>query len=242
MKYLYYCSFFLMLCICGSSCAPYKAKQQVAAIDLPNLGSVVQLKKNVLYTRANQIGQASLERPLHVRIKEMPFNKTSYKAYTYYTGQAHKANTIAYVDSLPVKPTYLQLELQDRIALTDLLNTERNDGVRSYLENDPHYKIVTSIAVVASESMSLQFLSAEELRLTQNDLGELFLELHQGKTKKQIAFGELQIFNYEHASFCWGEDQFNNRKIKAIVDGKGCPKGTYKKPSKMNSKRSYLKF
>ena len=242
MKYLF--SFFCLLLIGAfiQGCAPYKAKQQAAAIDLPHLGSMVQVKRNVLYTQAAQIGQAHLENPLYVQVKEMPFNKMSYKAYANHSRQSEQGNTVQFIDSVPVKPKYIRLELQDRIALTELLNTEGNEGTRSYLENDSNYKIVTAIAITALREVELQFLSADKVHLKQSEFGELFLELHQNTNKQIVHFRDLKVFHYEYASFCWGEDQFNQRKIKAIVHGKGCPKGTFKKPSKMDSRKSYLKF
>ncbi|WP_394748233.1 hypothetical protein [Spongiimicrobium salis] len=242
MKYLFYISFLLIIVANMQGCAPYKAKQQFAAIDLPHLGSMVQLKKNVLYTKAAQIGQVQLEHPLQVEVREMPFNKMSYKAYAYHSKQAGSTNTLAYADSIPVKPKYLRLELQDRIALTQLLNTENNIGARAYLENDPDYKIVTALSLTTSKSMEVQLLSADEVRLGQTNLGKLFLELRTANNIQEVHFQNLQVFDYEYASFCWGEDQFNQRKIKAIVNGEGCPKGTFKKPAKMDSRKSYLKF
>lgn len=233
----------LLAALLFSSCASQKAQRQETAISFPELGSMVKRKGKLLHTQMQQIGTPQLQAPLKLTVQQLPFNNASYGAYSTYIKKAGQVNSIAYNDTLHYKPKFLRLKLLDRIGLVQLLNSEANTQVRTYLENDPDYKMVVSLDVTMQDALMPQFLQAGNVLLQQNGHGEMFLVLENGKQQQSLGFSQVQVFNYETASFCWGEDQFNRMKIKAILSfDERCPQGTHKKAAKASGDRAYLKF
>jgi len=232
-------AFFLIL----TSCAGYKSKMQKAAITFPEIGSIISTQGKILYTNTEQIGVPVWNKPLNVQVKKMPFNKATYHKYATYMEKASKINSIAYVDSLPYKPKYVHLQLANKITIATILNNDDNKELKTYLEHAASYKLVTSIQVALTEEMITNFVNAEMLLLEQDSLKNTYLVLVTNAQRKKMLFSELEVFGYEYASFCWGEDKYHNKKIKNLVVGdKSCPKETYKKAFKVKSDKSYLKF
>ncbi len=226
-----------------NGCATYKAKQQVAAVSFPELGSLVQVKDHMLYTSASPMGVPQWSTPLKVELAQLPFNKAVYSKYASFIQQSAGINSIVYIDSLPVKPKYLKISLTDHIALTQELNASENSHVCSYLENDPNYKLVTALLFTVPDAQIPALLEADFITLEQDALKEMKLVWHKDNQKKQIDMKSMEVFDYEYHSFCWGEDQFHNKKIQLLTQGNGkCPKGTEKKATKLKRDQSYLKL
>jgi len=242
MRILYYISI-LLLFFLATACSIIKDKQQEARLNFPHLGSLVKDKKTLWHSASEQIGFPYWEEPLTVNIKEFPFNKKTYTAYATYIQQAGKINSIAYTDSLPYKPKYIQLQLRNKIGLTHLLNTPINDAVRSYLEQDPNYGMVTTLLVTVPDAQLPVLLHTEKVLLQKDHQNHTYLVLQNGTTQTKLQFSELQIFAIETTSFCWGKDRYGKLMIKTLLQtGAKCPKNTYRKITKMDTQKTYLKF
>ncbi|KQC29382.1 hypothetical protein [Flagellimonas eckloniae] len=223
-------------------CGAYKAEKQESLLSFPELGTLVKTKGDIWYTAAEQIGIPKWS-VLKVDVKQLPFNKTSYYSYAKYMEQAGKINSISYNDSLPYKPKYLRLQLLDMLGLTQLLNNEQHDDLRSYISNDDGYKMVTGLNITVPEVEMPGFLQAEAIQLQKDAYDNIILVVINGEFEKHYFFSELHVFDYQYANFCWGEDQYHNMIIENLIsEGQKCPKGTYLKASKVNDNRSYLKF
>ncbi|WP_047415857.1 hypothetical protein [Cellulophaga sp. Hel_I_12] len=227
-----------------NSCSSYKNKLQTAAITFPELGSFVKIKGDFWYQSQAQIGILNYEQPLLVSAKAMPFNKASYNKYTNYLKNANRINSVSYTDSMPFKPKYIRLELLDKIELTDLLNNDINNGVRSYLENDRDYKLVTSIDITITDKLRSTLMQAETILLQKDARNKLTVFTVNNNQKIEIDFSHFEVFEYSYVSFCWGADRYHNKIIKALVQkNEACPRDTYTKASKIKSKtKSYLKL
>lgn len=224
------------------SCSSYKAQKQEALLSFPELGTLIKTKGDMWYSAAEQIGVPNWS-VLKVDVKQLPFNKTSYLSYAKYMQQAGKINSIAYTDSLPYKPKYVRVQLLDRIGLTNLLNTEANKELRSYISNDVGYKLVTGLNITIPETEMPSFLQAEAIQLQKDNYDNIVLVIINGERKKEYFFSELQVFDYQYSNFCWGEDIYHNLIIENIISqGQKCSKGTYLKVSKIDNDKSYLKF
>lgn len=223
-------------------CSSYKAQKQEALLSFPELGTVIKTKGDMWYSAAEQIGVPNWS-VLKVDVKQLPFNRTSYYSYAKYMEQAGKINSIAYNDSLLYKPKYLRLQLLDRLGLTQLLNNEQHDDLRSYISNDDGYKMVTGLNITVPEVEMPGFLQAEALQLQKDAYDNIILVVINGEFEKHYFFSELHVFDYQYSNFCWGEDQYHNMIIENLIsEDQKCPKGTYLKASKVNGDRSYLKF
>ena len=225
------------------SCASFKAEQQTAALTFPELGSIIKTRGALWYSTSEQVGLPQWSAPIKVQLQQLPFNPLSYTAYAEYMANAGKINSIAYRDSLPYKPKYIRLQLLDKIRLTNELNSESNKQVMAYLENDSDCKIVTRMDFTVPETIMPFFETADNVLLKQDTFNKVQLVLVNGGKEEIIDFSQIQVFDFEYSSFCWGEDRYHKKQIENIVPvGEKCPKGTYVKPEKVKTEKSYLKF
>ncbi|MEM8845738.1 MAG: hypothetical protein AAGD17_01435 [Bacteroidota bacterium] len=224
------------------SCSSYKNKKQESLLILPELGTVVQMQGDMLYEASEPTSLPSWP-ILRVEIQQMPFNSSSYTTYAKYKQRAAQINSVPYNDSLPYKPKFLRLTLPDKVKLTQLLNEDGHKALREYLVTDDAYKLVTQLDIAPTENELVNFLNAEAIQLERDNYGSQKLVLVNGEKRRSFFFSELQVFDYAHSTFCWGEDVYHNKKIKSLItDGSRCPKGTFMKPKKMDKVKPYLKL
>jgi len=243
MKFLKHSFFFLLLSVLIYSCASYTSKVQEAALTFPALGSIVKSQGHLWYATATQIGMPTWEEPVKVTVQELPFNKASYATYSQYMEKAGKVNKVTYVDSLLQKPNYVRLQLLDKIEITAQLNKEENKELRSYLKNDSDYKMMTSIDVLLAPENLTKFLEADAVFLKEDGWNKGTLLVVKGSQTQRIQLSEFVVFDAKFASFCWGEDIYHHKIIKALLNGnENCPQGTFNRASKIKEDNSYLKF
>lgn len=243
MKRVYHLFIFGVFGLLLTACGSYQSKQQAASLSVPELGGIVATKGSLWFATAEQIGAPLFEADVPVKVVQLPFNKNSYATYSAHMLRASKINGIAYVDSLPYKPKYVRLQLHDKIGLTEILNNTANKNVRSYLENDDAYKLVTLLDITLPDALLNQLVNADKVTLSQNEKGQQALLLTKNKEEQWVAFSEIEVFDHDFSTFCWGEDKYHNKLIKTILtSGENCPKGTFKKATKVRADKSYLKF
>lgn len=242
MKNGYRIGTFLLSIIFFSACGSYKSEQQAAKLSFPELGSLVHMKGKLWNANAEQIGKPVWNTPLEITAQQLPFNKKTYTTYASYMANASRINGIPYVDTLPYKPKYIRLQLLDKIGSTAQLNNKNNTHVREYLEDDAAYKLVTRIDITLPDEMIPQLLAANAIRMVENVNNGKHLILTTAGQESKISLSEIQIFDYGFSSFCWNEDRYHRKQIEAILpENEKCPKGTFKKASKVDADKSYLK-
>ncbi len=233
----------LLLILLTYSCSTYQNKQQINTISIPELGSFVKNKGQLWFSSASEIGHCQWKKPLKVKLKQLPFNKVSYHQYSKYIEKSNRINSVAYVDSLPNKPKYLHLEIADKIELTSILNDKTNDKVRDYLSKDHEYKMATGISFSVEDATMPIFMTAEHMLLQQDSAKNVSLIVVTKNERKKVNLNELEIFDFNFSSFCWGENRYHQKRIENIRSGNSkCPKGTYAKAAKIKDNSSYLKF
>jgi hypothetical protein len=243
MKYDYSIGIFMLSALLFTACGSYKSKQQAAKLTFPELGSILHTKGEMWYASAEQIGKPIWDTPPEINAKQLPFNKKTYTTYARYMANAGRINGIPYVDSLPYKPKYIRLQLLDKISATAALNNKDNTNVREYLENDAAYKLVTRLDMTVPDAMMPELLGANNIRLVEDAQLGKHLVLTRGVEESKINLADVQIFDTGFSSFCWREDRYHRKQIEAILtENEKCPKGTFKKASKVESDKSYLKF
>ncbi len=223
------------------SCAPLRNLQD-AKLDAPILGAIGKENTSFLNKNFQQIGQPTLAHSVALSVQEIPFTKSTFKEYSVLKTQKGDKPTIVYVDSLPVKPKYLRLEIKDKIGLLTVLNDDTNSEVRSYLEKDADCRIVSSISLYMPSKEGDELAHAAEVFLGTNYNGSLQIELINGKERQMMILPEDEIFDYSVMGFCWGEDIYGNPRIETLNDKGGCPSGTEKSAQKLSDSRSYLKL
>ena len=223
------------------SCSPMQNLKESGGGN-PSLGVVGKDIKNVFKKNFLQLGKPIINRTLAVSVREVPFSKSKYKTYQNNHLQTGEKLAIDYIDSLP-KPTYIDLEISDKINLLSLLNTAENSDVRSYLAQDAHNSIVTAISVTVQPHIKALLLEAEALYLKESKYGLFVLEVAKGRERSEVAFTVREIFDYQLSGFCWRKDNYGNKIIEAIAMGnENCPRGTEQKAYKLDETKSYLKL
>ncbi len=231
----------LLLAAVLFACAPLKRTTPSERLT-PYLGMIGKLQKSLLDNHFEQIGKPQIEQGIALSVRQIPFDKSKYKAYLAHTTGKGRATSLTYNDSLPVKPKYLCLELADRIALRSQLNSESNIMVRSYLSKEDNFQIVSKIAFVTNAENTDRLLRSQGVFLSESNNGILEITIGENKGGR-LYFSELEIFDYQVSGFCWEQDQYGKERIAAIsLNGESCPKGTDKNVQKLDQTKSYLKL
>lgn len=233
----------LIVLVLATACAPYKDRQQVDSLTFPQLGTLIKTNGTLWHATAEQVGTPNWPEPIDLHVQQLPFNKLTYMRYAQFMANAGKINSIAFVDSLPYKPKYVRLQIADKIKMASHLNASENTEVRAYLENDDAYKIVTTWNITFRDALMSKFMAATKVTLCEDSKMGKHLLLAIGTFEERIPFSELQVFDYEYSTFCWGEDRYHRKKIATLLSGKErCPKGSHKKADKVTADKAYLKF
>ena len=228
-----------LLCIC---CAPLSNLKPDTNPPL-SLGEIGKSSRSIIQKDIHQIGKPSLSQPIVVTAREVQFTKTAYRKYSELNKRKGQESKIEYIDSLPIKPKHISLEISDMVALTTQLNNGRNDAIRSYLAKDEDYNIVMQVSALASNTIMNKIFLADGIFLTQDRNNIMGIELVKDNSRESITLSEFEVFDYGLAGFCWGLDRYGNEKIEVMVqDGESCPKGTESKAYKLERTKPYLKL
>lgn len=208
------------------------------------LGSIGTDETFVLEKTYGQIGIPNYTYPIKVQMTPLSFTKTTFKTYN----EALKFQPIPldlkYIDSLPTKPKFLNIETVDKVGLINLLNDKSNVDIKNYLLNQTTSHVVTNISVVFNESDMNDLQKAEEVFISQIGLKTVGLELYtNGKVTRTINFNDGVVFAYRAASICWKENDKHQLEIVDLVEGDtGCPRQTYSSANRAKKKLDYFKF
>lgn len=184
-----------------------------------------------------------MEKGIPLSIREIQFDRSTFRAYSDLKVSQGKQPIVTFIDSLPIKPKYLCLQLSDQIMLQSQLNSGSNPNVRSYLSNDEDFKIVTQVAFLDTPENTRRLLEAEALFLTQGRDGILSIELLKNGKRNSYRISTIEIFGYELSGFCWDTDGYGRERIASIsAEGGKCPKGTERDAQKLSATKSYPKL
>lgn len=224
------------------SCAPLRHSQLKTAT-LPGLGALGKPGKNVLHNNFHPYGHPSLETPVEVAMKEVPFSRSEFRKFADFKTARGQETTVVFVDSLPNKPTYTLLKITDMLALQQQLNAKENDRARNYLAKEGGARLVHQISFRLEGKQAQALSKAEGIFLTEDRNGLLELECVLGRERQRIALSDLDIFDYGTVGFCWEADQYGKENIALISIGKtNCPRGTSPKAHKLDNTKPYLKI
>lgn len=230
----------LLACVIFS-CSPLK-KVPSAESQLPSIAAIGKKNNSLLHTDFKQLGEPQLSKKIALSVSAIPFNTSKFKTYQNLKAKKGERMYVTYVDSLPIKPKYLQFEIKDKIGLKTLLNSAENDEVRSYLTKDSDCQIVSGISIYIDEMEADMYLRAEGLFLVTDTNGTLRIELINGKQKQYVNLSKNEIFDYDLMGFCWGENVYGKPQIETLNTGGNCPEGTEKNAQKLTEQYSFLKL
>ena len=115
------------------------------------LGSIGQDANYLLEHKYSSSAIPNYTTQIKVQATAVPFNKSTYKSFQQAQVFQTEKIQITYVDSLELKPSFINLEIVDQVGLITLLNDKKNGNIKEYLVNQTESHIVTHISMAFPE-------------------------------------------------------------------------------------------
>jgi len=201
------------------------------------LGSVGLNKDFILQTSYSSAAIPAYKKPIKLSTLTLPFTKQIHRKYLKAKASQSANFTINYIDSLNVKPKYLQLKIADKVTLIDALN-HNNKSVKAYLSHDKSANIINGISIALNENDLQLIQKADAVFLVEKGIKNYALQLYKENLKTEVIwFNQGVVFAFEASSCCWQE---NNRHSLDIVDVvskyNSCPNKTYRNSERAKQK------
>ncbi len=232
---------YLILCVLITSCytLPQKNKlyQAYNSIDLGVLGTQ---KKTIRKSSFEVTGIPFYRNPIKLDFTSKEFNNQNYKSYQNFIETSTKKEIVTYNDSLEIKPNYFELKINDKVSVIDAIdNSKYNDKVKKYIYHNPEITLITQIKFVAPNKVLQYLKQADALYLQTKENNQSYILIYKGgKIIHELNSSELQTFQYDISSFCWG---INGTRVTGIVglveEGELCKNRTVRNPIKEVEKR-----
>ncbi len=206
------------------------------------LGVIGMQYNKIMHSDFQETAIPTYEKAVRLGVTTATFNPDTYEAYLQHS--KNNKQGITYIDSLETKPSFIQLEILDRVTLLSELKKEDNTTTIDYLKNQEDAGIVTSVSVAFSEVLINEITTAEAVFLVNKNYKQYQLSLvKDGKSYKTIDFSTATVFGYQLSHFCWGVNGKRRVILSDIIDEKkSCAKNTYKKAEKAKEKMDYFKL
>ncbi len=208
------------------------------------LGVIGEQKNFLIEQDYNHTAIPDYKTPIKVVAEIIPFTKKSFKTLTK-AKEYQKANIeINYVDSLPNKPVYLKLEIADRVAILNALNSKENKTIFQFLETNTKSVVITSLVLILPQSEITSVIHADEVFLEPTGIKSYGLKLYTNKEYQQtINFKNSIIFGYQFSHCCWQENDKYQLEIVDLAEGHDdCPNGTTRYSKRAKKEINYYKF
>jgi hypothetical protein len=184
------------------------------------------------------------QKPIKTTVINKVFNNQTHKAFTKAKALQLADVNIHFVDSLPNKPHYLQLQIADKVEVLNTLNMDENRGIKDYLSRNAKAKVLSSIWIAFNQTDFDAILSADAVFLIENGAKTYALQLKKDNKKVGvIPFNQGIIFGYDTSSCCWQERKRNQMEVVDLVGGlNSCPNGTYRSAQRADKAIQDYKF
>ncbi len=191
---------------------------------------VVGIKNNFVHkTDFEESGVPVYKNLIKVSVVGKRFKKNTYNQYLKAVKNKKVFNSVNYIDSLKIKPTYFEISINDKVAIVNAINND-NISLYKYMKNVPETKIILSLRLTVSKLLKNQILKADAFYLTTDTQKKQRLYIY----KNQIKMGEINInkndvFAYKTGSFCWRVTDRKKIQLATIIEeGKSCDNSTKK--------------
>ncbi len=227
------CSFALSIIV---SCGVLPAKDSFYSSPNPlDIGLVGEKKQSIHQTEFKPSGVPLYEDYVSVSLVRRNFTKALYKTYLEVSKRKITPYKIAYIDSLEIKPKFVDLVLKDKVLVIKLLNDNANSAVIDYIKDILKTKIVTGIRLVYTDIISQQLENADDIYLRTNQQNRIVMYLFkQGKRIGELQGVDTTFLGYQLSSFCWGMKGNEKIKLSTLVnEGGKCISKTKNDPEKL---------
>ncbi|SFZ93397.1 hypothetical protein SAMN05428642_103110 [Flaviramulus basaltis] len=215
-----------------------KTTQQVV------LGSIGSEKEFLLQTGFNNSAVPSYKSPIKLSVVIKPFTKHTHKTFLKAKAVQSANIIVRYVDSLPNKPTYTQLQIADKVELIKALNADENTQVKDYLSHNPKGQVLTGISLTLNKETLEAITGADAVFLVEQGYKTYAIQLYKNKVKTQTIYvNEGIVFEYQTSYCCWQENNKHQLDIVDLVSKySGCPNNTYRSSKRAKMNINYYKL
>lgn len=230
----------LLLALILNACGPMRQMQQVTS-QMPMIGSVGKHQSQLFKKEFQKVGEPTLVSPIAVSIQSVPFTSRMLGKYAKNREkQGLKPLAVKKDTTKNTMPKYFKMIITDVVGLVEQLNQSDNAPLKKYLKEDTDLVLLSQISFVAEMEVSEIIEASDRFFLTMDREGALSLQFESGATLK---IAELEVFDFETASFCWIKDTRGQLQIAHILmDGNTCPGDTEANPQKLDKTPDYLKL
>ncbi len=234
------------LVLLATSCKTLGISQtsQTQTTQQVSLGSIGLDKASLLQKEYKTTALPTYKEPIKVTASIHNFTKASYKAFLKANELQPTNLEIKVLDSAVIKPVYIQLHIADKLAIIKTLNNTDNTEVKSYLKNNAHTNILSSVSIALNQKQLELIKNADAIFLVESSPKTYALQLHNdGERTDLIKFNDGIIFGYKTSHCCWQENKRRNVDIVDLVEkNSSCPNSTYRSGLKAEKKINQIKF
>ncbi|WP_440879923.1 hypothetical protein [Tenacibaculum sp. C7A-26P2] len=210
------------------------------------LGVLGNKKKSIYKTNFEVSSIPYYKKFIKVSVTEKSFTKKIYKEYQKVIKETGVSEEFKYVDSLKIKPKFMDLIIEDKALVIESLNDLDNTNVKNYTRNMPKTKIVSGLRVVFQNNVKEDFKKADALyfRTDQQKKQTIYL-FKNGKQIAVLDTSKAFIFGVKLSSFCWGGiDAEKIGFVSLVSDGENCTIQSNRDPKKLEKKhkKNYFNY
>ena len=215
-----------------------KTRQQL------QLGSIGTDKDFMFQQNYNTSAIPKYDDPIKLAVNIKPFNKQTHKAFTKAKELQASGINIVFIDSIPNKSQYIQLQIADKVAVIQSLNTKENNDIKSYLSNNRNTNVLTSLSLALNQNDLESVKSAEAVYLVEEAYKNYALQLFDtNKNKEIISFNQVVVFEYKTSHCCWQENnKYQLNIVDLVSDFNNCPNKTYRSANRAKKHINYFKL
>lgn len=208
------------------------------------LGTVGLDKDFLLQKEFNNTAIPTYKTPIKVFATAAPFNKQHYKNFVKAKALQSASVSVNYIDSISNKPKFLKLQIADKVAVIDALNSQENSTIKAYLSHNTHANILTHISIALNKKDFDAITKANAVFLIEKGIKNYALQLYShGERTQLISFNQGILFAYKTEHCCWQENEKHQLSIVDLVSTfNNCPNKTYRSPIRVKKKMNQIKF
>lgn len=238
---------FFIVAVAFAACQTVKVKNETYKVSpaTVELGSLGQSKST--FNLDNDFETRSLpklQNKVRVDVAVLPFHKQLNKVYNGKAKYDQNLTPIHYIDSLPVKPEYVNIQLFDTQGYLNELNESYNQDVFTLIKDTKKTTVVTSVAVTLSAENIAKIKQADSYYLTnEQDRKYNLLLFKSGKKTETIDLHSGKVLAYKLSKFCWSVTDRGRWYVADIVDdNSSCIGKTTEKVKEKDREKSLFKM
>ncbi len=234
--------FFLCILVFMSCSTLPQKHDYYTPLSYTELGVVGKKQKSVHKTDFTTIGIPKYEDKVRLRVIEKVFTKSIFNKYKKANHHKKTTTNIVYNDSIQPKPTYLNIEIEDKVSVVETLN--KQTSIFNYLKRSPRATLVAGLQIIPSATFTRSFKKADAVYLqTDAHTKQWFVFYKKGKMVDRLDLTKSTLFGYKLASFCWEASSRRKIRIATLVDeGSVCTSMTKRNPEKLEQELTKSSF